>query len=178
MIELVLGGARSGKSAYAEKTAINSGLALYYVATAAGLDEEMRQRISHHQAQRAGQSSVSWFTVEEPIRLAAVVQKYDNAGRVILVDCLTLWLSNNLLANDSDSWQREKADLLAVLPTLQAQVILVSNEVGQGIVPLGEINRRFVDEAGRLHQQIAAMAHKVTLVTAGLAQQLKNETAI
>jgi adenosylcobinamide kinase / adenosylcobinamide-phosphate guanylyltransferase len=171
VIELVLGGARSGKSAYAEKIAINSHRALHYVATAAGLDAEMQQRINHHQAAR----SAHWITVEEPLLLAGVLQRYDHCGHVLLVDCLTLWLSNHLLSDDPESWLREKNALLVLLPRLEAQVILVSNEVGQGIVPLGEINRRFVDEAGRLHQDIAALADKVTWITAGLAQQLKNE---
>lgn len=169
MIELVLGGARSGKSAYAEQVAVVSGLALHYVATATALDQEMQQRIAHHQMQR----SVGWHTIEEPLQLAKVLQTIDHPGHVVLVDCLTLWLSNHLLAGDDEGWVCERAALLRVLPTLAARVILVSNEVGQGIVPLGAINRRFVDEAGRLHQAIAAQADKVSFVTAGLVQTLK-----
>ncbi len=172
MIELVLGGARSGKSAYAEKIAINSGRIMHYVATAEGLDAEMQQRIAHHQAGRSGQ----WRTIEEPIYLAKILQDLDDPRHVILVDCLTLWLSNHLSSENEASWKREKAALLTLLPNLHAQVILVSNEVGQGIVPLGEISRRFVDEAGWLHQEIAALAGKVTFITAGLAQSLKDET--
>lgn len=169
MIELVLGGARSGKSAYAERVATASGLQLFYIATATIEDDEMQARIKHHQTQRFG----SWQTVEEPIKIAEVLQQYDDSQHCILVDCLTLWLSNNLFAKDKHCWQREKQTLLDLLPDISAQVILVSNEVGQGIVPLGEINRKFVDEAGRLHQSIAVLADKVSFVTAGLPMTLK-----
>ncbi len=169
MIELVLGGARSGKSAYAEKIAKASGLQLCYVATAAAGDAEMQARIIHHQAQR----SESWLTIEEPISLARTLQENASAETCILVDCLTLWLSNNLLIEDLHVWEREKNALLDLLPDLPGKIIMVSNEVGMGIVPLGEINRRFIDEAGWLHQSIAQFADKVTLVTAGLPLQLK-----
>lgn len=169
MIELVIGGARSGKSVYAESAAIASGLKRYYVATATVLDEEMRARVAHHQGQR----SSDWITMEEPIRLAEILQQVDGPDRCILVDCLTLWLTNNLLSSDQHSWGREKQALLHLLPRLQSRLILVSNEVGMGIVPIGEINRKFVDEAGWLHQAIAASADKVTLVTAGLPMTLK-----
>jgi len=170
VIELVLGGARSGKSAYAESVAKSSGLKLYYIATATILDDEMHARVTHHQTQR----SSHWETIEEPIKLAEVLQQYDDHKHCILVDCLTLWLTNNLLNDDKHCWDREKHGLLDVLSNLKAKVILVSNEVGQGIVPLGEINRRFVDEAGWLHQSIASYADKVTFVTAGLPMTLKD----
>lgn len=169
VIELVLGGARSGKSAYAEAAAKASGLGLYYIATATALDEEMKARVIHHQVQR----SPGWVTIEEPLRLAMVLQENDSPHHCILVDCLTLWLTNNLLASDKQCWEREKHALLQSLPQLVGQIILVSNEVGMGIVPIGEINRKFVDEAGWLHQAIASHADKVTLVTAGLPMTLK-----
>lgn len=169
MIELILGGARSGKSAYAEAAAKASGLDLYYIATATVLDDEMQARVIHHQVQR----SPGWFTIEEPVKLAKVLQEIDSTRHCILVDCLTLWLTNNLLASDKQCWEREKHALLQLLPALKGRIILVSNEVGMGIVPLGEINRKFVDEAGWLHQAIANYADKVTLVTAGLPMTLK-----
>lgn len=174
MIELVLGGARSGKSAYAEKIAIKSGRKLHYLATARGLDIEMQSRIAHHRSGR----SASWLTIEEPVHLAQVLQIHDQSGHVVVVDCLTLWLTNNLLDADTESWNREKTALLNILPTLKSHVILVSNEVGQGIVPMGEITRRFVDEAGWLHQEIAALAGKVIFITAGLVQHLKDGETI
>ena len=169
MIELVLGGARSGKSAYAEKMAKASGLQLCYIATAIAGDTEMQTRIIHHQTQRSGH----WTTIEEPISLAKTLQEYASAETCILVDCLTLWLSNNLLSEDHHLWEQEKHALLDLLPSLPGQVIMVSNEVGMGIVPLGEINRCFIDEVGWLHQSIAQFADKVTLVTAGLPLSLK-----
>ena len=170
MIELVLGGARSGKSAYAENIAKSSGLKLYYIATATIQDDEMHARITHHQTQR----SANWETIEEPIKVAEVLLEIDNHQHCILVDCLTLWLTNNLLHDDKHCWEVEKHALIDSLTNLKAKVILVSNEVGQGIVPLGEINRKFVDEAGWLHQSIASFADKVTFVTAGLPMTLKD----
>jgi adenosylcobinamide kinase/adenosylcobinamide-phosphate guanylyltransferase len=172
VIELVLGGARSGKSSYAEKMALHTGLRLYYIATGQALDEEMGRRIASHQKQRQRQSQ-QWQTVEEPLKLAEVLTQYNQEDKVILVDCLTLWLSNHLLHENRQQWQQEKQALLSVLSQSKAHIILVSNEVGQGIVPLGEINRRFVDEAGWLHQALASVADKVSFVTAGLVQQLK-----
>jgi adenosylcobinamide kinase/adenosylcobinamide-phosphate guanylyltransferase len=171
VIELVLGGARSGKSRYAEQRGEMLAQDRHYVATAAALDDEMQARIQHHQVNRPA----CWVTHEESLQLAAQLKAVDAGQRVILVDCLTLWLSNLLLHEDKNLLAKEKQALLAVLPVLQADIVLVSNEVGQGIVPIGEINRRFVDEAGWLHQAIAAIAQKVTFVTAGLPQCLKNE---
>lgn len=170
MIELVLGGARSGKSSFAEKQALASGLKRVYVATATPGDGEMSQRIRLHQQQR---QQLDWKTIEEPIHLASVLYQQAQQDCCILVDCLTLWLSNCLCHDDKDLWLNEKKALLACLPSLNAHIIFVSNEVGQGIVPLGELNRRFVDESGWLHQALAAQADKVTFVTAGLPQSLK-----
>ncbi|MBD2859763.1 bifunctional adenosylcobinamide kinase/adenosylcobinamide-phosphate guanylyltransferase [Spongiibacter sp. KMU-158] len=169
MLELYLGGARSGKSRLAEQRALQSGLEKIYIATAAAGDAEMTARIAHHQLQREGQT---WLTVESPLALAETLKHYASSGRCLLVDCLTLWLSNALFA-ENEVWQRESEDLLTLLPELSGHIILVSNEVGQGIVPLGEINRRFVDESGRLHQRIAAIADRVVFVTAGIEQVLK-----
>lgn len=170
MIELVLGGARSGKSRYAEQQVIKTGKAKIYLATAEALDNAMQVRISRHREDRG----FGWHTIEEQINLAFALQSTDNPANCILLDCLSLWLSNCLLSEDPHCWPKQKQALLDALPAMQADVILVSNEVGQGIVPMGEINRRFVDEAGWLHQALAVMADKVTLVTAGIAQTLKD----
>ncbi|MBX9848865.1 MAG: bifunctional adenosylcobinamide kinase/adenosylcobinamide-phosphate guanylyltransferase [Rhodocyclaceae bacterium] len=170
MVELILGGARSGKSAFAEQRAIASGLSVCYIATAAvedmADDAEMRARIAHHKAQRPQE----WMLIEEPLHLATMLKTLAAPDRLILVDCLTLWLSNLL---HHDELLRETQSLLATLPGLPGEIILVSNEVGMGIVPLGELTRRYVDEAGRLHQRVAAVADRVTFVAAGLPLQLK-----
>ncbi len=170
MLELYLGGARSGKSQLAEQRAISTGLELVYLATATAGDKEMAARIAHHRRQRL---NLGWETIEEPLNITKVLQECSASGRCILLDCLTLWLSNHLYMDTSKPWGQVRSELLALLPQLPGHIILVSNEVGQGIVPLGELNRRFVDESGRLHQDIAALADRVVFVTAGLEQVLK-----
>lgn len=169
MRELILGGARSGKSALAERLAGESGLMVTYIATATAGDEEMAGRIAHHRERRPD----GWELVEEPQRLAAALQDSAAPGRCLLVDCLTLWL-NNVIADEA-LFQRERAALLHVLPALPGRIILVSNEVGMGIVPLGELTRRYCDEAGRLHQELAQICDRVTLVAAGLPLVLKGK---
>ncbi|RSO36057.1 bifunctional adenosylcobinamide kinase/adenosylcobinamide-phosphate guanylyltransferase [Acinetobacter lactucae] len=171
MLHLILGGARSGKSRLAEQTAISMQLPVTYVATAQALDPEMQSRIAHHQNQRPAH----WSLVEEPLLLAKALQKIDSPNQIILVDCLTLWLSNLLLLDDQSVQQRECEQLLKVLPTLESEIILVSNETGLGVVPLGEISRRFVDEAGRLHQALGQIADKVVFCVAGFPMILKGE---
>ena len=171
MLQLILGGARSGKSRLAEQTAINMQLAVTYVATAQALDPEMQSRIEHHQNQRPAH----WSLVEEPLLLAKTLQKIDRPNQIILVDCLTLWLTNLLLLDDQSIQQFECEQLLKVLPTLESEIILVSNETGLGVVPLGEISRRFVDEAGRLHQALGQIADKVMFCVAGFPMILKGE---
>lgn len=171
MLQLILGGARSGKSRLAEQTAINTQLAVTYVATAQALDPEMQSRIEHHQNQRPAH----WSLVEEPLYLANALQKIDRSNQIILVDCLTLWLTNLLLLDDQSVQQLEYEQLLKVLPTLESEIILVSNETGLGVVPLGEISRRFVDEAGRLHQALGQIADKVVFCVAGFPMILKGE---
>ena len=170
MIELILGGARSGKSTLAEQKAAASGLAVTDIATAdpADLaeDKEMLARIAHHRAQRPA----DWLLVEEPRYLATLLKTLAAPDRLLLVDCLTLWLSNLL---HKDEVLKETQALLDALPTLPGHIILVSNEVGMGIVPLGELTRRYVDEAGRLHQKIAVIADRVTFVAAGIPLILK-----
>jgi adenosylcobinamide kinase/adenosylcobinamide-phosphate guanylyltransferase len=170
MIELILGGARSGKSTLAEQRAVASGLEVIYIATATAGDEEMAARIAHHQQQRPG----AWSLLEEPRALAAVLEQHATAGHCLLVDCLTLWLSN-LLGESDERCASEVEKLLRLLPSLEGEVILVSNEIGMGVVPMGELTRRFVDEVGRLHQQLATLCERVTLVAAGLPLALKDE---
>lgn len=169
MRTLILGGARSGKSALAERLAGESGRQVVYVATAQPRDEEMAERIAHHRARRPA----TWLAVEEPRQLAAVLQQHASADRCILVDCLTLWLSNLLGDSDEHRFEHERHRLLDTLPALPGDVLMVSNEVGLGIVPLGALTRRFVDEAGRLHQAIAALSERTIFVAAGLPLVMK-----
>jgi len=171
MLQLILGGARSGKSRLAEQTAIATQLAVTYVATAQALDPEMQNRIAHHQNQRPAH----WSLVEEPLFLARTLQKIDRPNQIILVDCLTLWLTNLLLLEDQNVQELECEQLVHILPKLQSEIILVSNETGLGVVPLGEISRRFVDEAGRLHQVLGQIADKVMFCVAGFPMILKGE---
>ncbi len=168
MLTLILGGARSGKSHHAQTLAESSGLAVTVVATARAGDAEMARRIARHRAERPAH----WHTVEEPLALAATLDRHAEASRIQVVDCLTLWLLNLLEAGE-DVFQRERAALLAGLSHLPGEVVLVANEVGLGVVPLGELSRRFVDEAGMLNQAIARIADAVVLVAAGLPLYLK-----
>jgi adenosylcobinamide kinase/adenosylcobinamide-phosphate guanylyltransferase len=170
MRELILGGARSGKSALAEQCAHQSGLQVVYIATAEARDGEMGERIAHHRVRRPDH----WLCLEEPLHLSAVLQQHAATHRCLLVDCLTLWLSNLLAAGD-EVFIREREALLAQLPQLPGRLIFVSNEVGLGIVPMGELTRRFCDESGRLHQAIATECDRVTFVTAGLPMILKGK---
>lgn len=173
MRTLILGGARSGKSALAERLATASGHEVVYIATAQAHDAEMAARIAHHRAQRPAH----WLSVEEPMALAAALEAHARPGRCVLVDCLTLWLSNLLGAPDSERFKQEHDALLHLLPSLKGQVLMVSNEVGLGVIPMGELTRRFVDEAGRLHQALAAQCERVLFVAAGLPLPLKGSLA-
>ncbi len=181
MIELILGGARSGKSALAERRAEESGLAVTYIATGEAGDAEMARRIAHHRSRRPPH----WTLVEEPLHLAATLAEHAAPGRCLLVDCLTLWLTNLLYAGaaarQAEAGEEvacpllafESAALLDILPQLPGRVILVSNEVGLGIVPLGAVTRLYVDDAGRLNQAVARIAQRVSFVAAGLPLELK-----
>ncbi len=171
MKELILGGARSGKSALAQQRAEHSTLAVTYIATAQVLDVEMAGRIARHQQARPA----GWRLVEEPLALAQTLLRHAAADRCLLVDCLTLWLSN-LLSQNAARLTVEKQALLDSLPDLPGYIILVSNEVGQGIVPLNPLARRFRDEAGGLHQALAPCCERVTLTVAGLPLTLKDIT--
>ena len=163
---LILGGARSGKSRYGEQQALATAKTAFYLATGKAGDNEMAKRIAHHQAQRAN----SWTVVEEPINLAQTLLALDDPARVILVDCLTLWLSNCLHENGFES---QRSALFEILPLLHSDIIFISNEVGSGVVPLGQLSREFVDYSGWLHQKLAKLCDRVTLVVAGLPLHLK-----
>lgn len=164
---LFLGGARSGKSRIAQETAETAPGELVYVATGQALDDEMADRIARHRADRGPR----WRTIECPIDLAATIAAEGREGRILLVDCLTLWLSNLMFAERDIA--AASARLVAALAGSRATVMLVSNEVGLGIVPENALARRFRDEAGRLNQVIAAAADEVFLVAAGLTLKMK-----
>ena len=169
---LVLGGARSGKSAFAERIAEASGNAKTYIATAEAADEEMRQRIRDHQARR----DETWATVEAPQDLVGCLETHCGSARTVLVDCLTIWLSNAFMSNaDIDRETRRLADSIAPLGGLK---ILVSNEVGSGIVPENTLARRFGDAQGRLNQNMAAVCETVLLIVAGLPLVMKGKSPI
>lgn len=176
MRQLILGGARSGKSRLAEQRAHacaeDCDGELFYLATGAAGDEEMARRIAHHQARRDSR----WQLIEEPTRLAEVIERLQDRRACLLVDCLTLWLSHCLNAN---CWETQRARLLETVAQLKRSesplsLILVSNEVGSGVVPLGALSREFVDASGWLHQALARECETVTLVVAGLPLELKN----
>jgi adenosylcobinamide kinase / adenosylcobinamide-phosphate guanylyltransferase len=165
---LFLGGARSGKSRLAEQLACQSGLERLYVATADAFDDEMRRRITQHQNDRAGQG---WRTCEERLALAEVIRKEAAPARILLIDCLTLWLTNVMLGeHDVEVAQKE---LIAALQSAAGPVILVSNELGLGLVPETPLGRRFRDAQGRLNQAVAAVVPYVVFVAAGLPLLLK-----
>ena len=173
MLSLILGGARSGKSRYAEQCALDSGKNVVYIATATAGDAEMQERIERHKIDRPGH----WQTLEEPVGLGRLLAEQASEERCLLVDCLTLWLSNVLFDAQGNIRETlftlEREALLESLLDIPGQVILVSNEVGSGVIPMGAATRRYVDEAGRLHQDLAQLSDRVVLVTAGLPQILK-----
>jgi len=190
MLHLVLGGARSGKSSFAENGLLDqkkNNENLVYVATAQALDSEMKSRIEHHQQQRATEQ---WQLIECPLQLAQLVTTF-NESSVVLIDCLTLWLSNQLMkaydsisvvdnTEASDSTERlnnaltEQVDaLITALSQSNATITLVSNEVGLGVIPMGKETRLFVDQAGWMNQKLAKISDQVTLVTAGIPLKLK-----
>lgn len=171
MRELILGGARSGKSRLAERLAAESGLQVIYVATSQPLDGEMSSRVRTHRERRPA----DWGLVEEPVALARVLEEQAAADRCLLVDCLTLWLTNLLMLEDETRLNRECEALLACLQKLPGRVILVSNESGLGVVPMGELTRRYVDAAGLLHQAVAERCERVLFTVAGLPMILKGD---
>jgi adenosylcobinamide kinase / adenosylcobinamide-phosphate guanylyltransferase len=177
---LILGGARSGKSAHAEKIALESGKEVIYAATAHAGDSEMAKRIAIHRARR----DRNWTTLEEHLALGDVISAHCAPGKLLLVDCLTVWLSNLLFCGQREypdfgeieppaEFTAQRAGFLDALDHATGDIILVANEVGLGIVPQGAISRWFVDEAGRLNQAVAARCERVLFVAAGLPLTLK-----
>ncbi|GAW95375.1 MULTISPECIES: bifunctional adenosylcobinamide kinase/adenosylcobinamide-phosphate guanylyltransferase [Colwellia] len=180
MIHFVLGGARSGKSKYAEQQvqtlASKLNKAAVYIATATAIDVEMGKRIKQHQSDRGD----SWQLMECPLALAQMLTDLDN-NNVYLLDCLTLWLNNQLYAVHEASnvqqgkhLQTEIDNLMVSLSSVKTELIIVSNEIGLGVVPMGESTRLYVDYCGWLNQKVAGLADKVTLVTAGIPLNIKN----
>jgi adenosylcobinamide kinase/adenosylcobinamide-phosphate guanylyltransferase len=183
-LHFILGGARSGKSRLAENIAkslsenIKNDQAcnnILYIATAQADDDEMTKRINKHQKDRPS----SWQLIEEPQNLAKVIRQYACNDNILLIDCLTLWLSNCLCQQGREYWLQQKQAFIDTLLAVQkssvknSTIILVSNEVGHGIVPLGELSREFVDQSGWLHQELAEISDQVDFVIAGIAMALK-----
>ena len=166
-LTLVLGGARSGKSRFAEELVLESGFEPVYLATAEPFDDEMAARIAEHRTRRG----TGWRTVEEPLDLVGALIRESAPGRAVLVDCLTLWLTNLMVGQRDPAAEHDR--LIAALGSLRGALVLVSNEVGQGVVPERAMARAFVDQAGKLHQSLAARADAVILLVAGLPQRLK-----
>lgn len=177
-IILITGGARSGKSRFAEELALAYGGPLCYLATAQPYDDEMTERIGRHRQRRGA----VWQTIEEPLLLPRALTRIDGEHRVILVDCVTIWLSNLLLSLDENQPDAEAQvlshlqHLAAVLQEMSTPVILVTNEVGLGIVPENRLARLFRDIAGQANQMLAAAAGEVHLVVSGIPMQLKGRT--
>ena len=169
MLQLILGGARSGKSRLAERLASDSALPVIYIATSQPLDGEMNTRVALHRQRRPD----DWGLIEEPVELARVLRENAAVGQCLLVDCLTLWLTNLLMLEDVERLALEREQLLETLASLPGEIIFVSNETGLGVVPLGELTRRYVDEAGWLHQALAERCQRVVLTVAGLPLTLK-----
>ena len=181
--ELILGGQRSGKSRRAELLARDwlaaaTAHRAVMVATGQAWDEEMRERIARHQADRAARVP-GMLTVEEPLALADAVRRHSDAHTLVVVDCLTLWLTNRMMPADPTQALPEAAaiaageDLCAAIAAALGPVVLVGNEIGLGVIPMGREVRAFVDALGRLNQQVAAACERVTLMAAGLPLTLK-----
>jgi len=170
MKTLILGGVKSGKTRYAESLARASGKPVVVIATAQALDDEMAERIRQHKANRPA----DWLVVEEPLALGKTIQARTE-GAFILVDCLTVWLTNLLMLDDDQRLVTELDSLLSVLSSLPNSIALVSNETNMGVVPAGELSRRYCDRAGVLNQRVAGACDQLTLMVAGLPLHLKGE---
>lgn len=169
MNTLVLGGIKSGKSRFAESIATDSKMPVVYIATATAGDDEMHQRIEHHKKSRPAE----WQVIEEPINLGRIIKAHSTARSCVLVDCLTLWLTNLLMQENNQILHQQKTELLNSIRESHGPVILVSNEASMGVVPMGELTRQFCDEAGLLHQELAGLCDRVVLTVAGLPHYLK-----
>ena len=171
MKTLILGGVRSGKSRLAETMAQQSGLAVTYIATAGGDDEAMAARILTHQQRRPR----GWGNIEEKIYLARAIESVAKNDHCVLIDCLSLWVTNLLLSEDEALIEDETGALLQCLASVPAQIIMVSSESNMGVIPMGELSRRYCDLIGQLHQQVAAESERVVMTIAGLAHTLKGD---
>ena len=171
-ITLITGGARSGKSQYAEQRTEALGRRRLYIATAEAKDEEMAQRIAEHKRRRGN----DWITIEEPVELSSVLLAQRGRTDCALVDCLTLWLSNLLLRRDEKHAEEKFAELVQTLPQLDFHVVLVTNEVGWGIVPDNLLARQFRDLAGWANQRMAEAANEVVVTVAGIPMIVKKAT--
>jgi adenosylcobinamide kinase / adenosylcobinamide-phosphate guanylyltransferase len=170
---LILGGVRSGKSRYAEEVARQRGAPVTVIVTGTAGDEEMAARIAAHRARRPPE----WRVLEAPLELGRAIEKSITPGALVVVDCLTLWLSNVLALDDAKALEREREALKRALVEAQGTILLVSNEVGLGIVPMSELARRFIDEAGVLHQQLARVCDQVVWMVAGIPTVVKGVDA-
>ena len=169
-LTLITGGARSGKSSFAEKLAVQSAKERVYIATMQGLDEEMKDRIEKHKAQRGN----GWLTVEEPLELLKVLKREDKKGRVLLIDCLTLWVTNRMLKGEKEKDILKAAEAAAdFCEGAGAKVIAVSNEVGMGLVPDNKLGREFRDIQGRVNRVFAKRAKKVFFMVSGIPLEVK-----
>jgi adenosylcobinamide kinase/adenosylcobinamide-phosphate guanylyltransferase len=190
MLVLITGGARSGKSGFAEAYAAELSETGYYIATSQALDEEMEERIALHRTKRELEQDIFWHTLEEPLALSDALRALDRAAnragpQVVLVDCLTLWLTNVLLAEEEAEWDKAARQLAAQrvegaidglierLLKMRHHVLLVTNEVGSGIVPEYPLGRLYRDLAGAMNRRVAAICQEVYLVTAGIPVELK-----
>lgn len=180
MRTLVLGGARSGKSAYAESLAAAGVKPVIYIATASAGDVEMRARIDHHRQRRPAH----WRTVEEPLALGAQIDQLASPDQLLVIDCLTLWLTNLMFSGAGDypevgelalpaQFEREVASFTRALEGSAGDIVLVSNEIGLGLTPMGAVSRRFMDEQGRMNQAAARLCERAVLMVAGLPLALK-----
>ncbi|MFT2111239.1 bifunctional adenosylcobinamide kinase/adenosylcobinamide-phosphate guanylyltransferase [Marinomonas sp. 2405UD68-3] len=179
MKHLVLGGVRSGKSDFAEnwiKTLSNENKAatMTYIATSQAWDEEMSERILAHQLKR----SDKWSLIEEPLLLSKAIETVNKQDSYLIIECITLWLTNLLCLDDDARLESEKRQFLSSLERFQGSLVIVSGEVGLGIMPMNALARRFADELGSLNQMLATLCQQVTFVSAGLPLILKNEIKI
>ena len=170
MKHLVLGGVRSGKSAFAEAQIADSHKAVCYVATSQVWDDEMASRVQQHQTRRPS----SWRLIEEPLALADVLDSLNDPQQAVIVECFSLWMTNLLCLEDEERLAQEKQALLDAVASFQGDLVLVSSEVGLGIMPMNALARRFGDELGLMNQALAKLTDRVTFVAAGLPLPLKS----
>ena len=172
MKTLILGGVRSGKSRHAERIALESSLPVTCLVTAQPLDTEMAERIESHRIHRPA----DWLVIEEPLHLTRALDRWKGSGGCLIVDCLTLWLTNLLCRGNRELAELEFGLFLDAYPGLPGEVVVVGNETNMGIIPADEMSRRYCDLAGTLHQNIAGLSDRVILTVAGLPQVLKDKT--